>query len=398
MRRIAAVALTTSAIFLLIVAVMLNSEALFYMSTALIVTILACRLQAFLSVRGLRFERYVPDTVRVGDKVTVEITAWSERQIRRPLVTIIDHLPSRMACEEVSPTLPIAPAFGQAVDTRYQFRPLRRGKFRWTALTVVGTDALGLVPMARKYELPATELTVLPRPIAVPMELSAAAGWGAAEAEFGRSRGAGIEPRGIREYVPGDSMRYIHWRSSARLGHLVVKEFETGSYSSLAFLVQTEKGSEVGEGARTTLELMCGHLAHLSGKLLRQGATIEFSGLEGRPRAAPPHERETEILYLLADLQADSEIPVSQRLSEAIHTVLPGTQIIVLLSIADVALPKAAGLAITSGFPVTALLYDAAAFGHAPSGRLSAVDPDFVATLEGIGARTVLMPTEGALK
>jgi uncharacterized protein (DUF58 family) len=94
MRSIASVALTTSAFFLLVVAVLLNSPALFYMSTAMIVTILACRIQAWLSVRGLRFERYVPDSVQVGNKVVVEITAWSERAIRRPLVTILDHLPT----------------------------------------------------------------------------------------------------------------------------------------------------------------------------------------------------------------------------------------------------------------------------------------------------------------
>src|SRR5262245_5276511 len=158
MRRIASVALATSAGFLLLVAVLLNSETLFYMSTALIVTIASCRVQALLSVRALRFERYVPDTVRVGDKVTVEITAWSEREIRRPLITVIDHLPEGMACDEISPSLPIAPAYGQAVETRYQFRPLRRGNFKWTTLTVIGTDALGLVPMSKKYELETAQL------------------------------------------------------------------------------------------------------------------------------------------------------------------------------------------------------------------------------------------------
>lgn len=396
MRRVAAVALTTSAFFLLIVAVLLNSAALFYMATALIVTIAACRLQAWLSVRGLRFERYVPDTVRVGERVTVEITAWSDRQIRRPLITILDHLHPKLVTADLSPSLPIAPAYGQAVVTRYQFRPLKRGRFRWNSLTVVGTDALGLVPLARTYNVGPSELTVLPMPIPVPVELASAAGWGAAEAEFGRSRGAGIEPRGIREYVSGDSLRYIHWRSTAKTGQLLVKEFETGSYSSIAFIIQNSKGSDVGHDERTSLELMCGHLAYVSARLLRQGATIEFPGLEGRARATTPQERETQILYLLAEIQADTEVPVSQRMTEAVHTMFPGTQVIVLASVADPAMPRAVSALITSGHPVTALLYDADAFLNRkmPFVR-SAVDPDFVAELEGAGARTILMPLEG---
>jgi uncharacterized protein (DUF58 family) len=399
MRSIAAVALTTSAIFLLIVAILLYSAALFYMATAMIVTIAACRVQAWLSVRGLRFERYVPDTVRVGDRVTVEITAWSERQIRRPLITVTDHLPARMVCSELSPSLPIAPAFGQAVVTRYQFRPMVRGRYRWTALTVVGTDALGLVPMARRYEIPMAELTVLPQPIPVSLDLVSASGWGAAEAEFGRSRGAGIEPRGIREYVPGDSLRYIHWRSSAKAGQLLVKEFETGSYSSLAFVVQSSRGSDVGSGAHTSLELMCGHLAYVCARLLRQGAAIEFPGLELRSRAMLPQERETEILYLLAELVADSDVPVSQRLLEAIPTLVPGTQIVVTMTVADEGMSRAVSSAATSGYPVTVLVYDASAFESKRKEQVhSAAEADYMARLESAGARVVLMPTEWGAK
>lgn len=399
MRRIAAVALTTSALFLLLVAVLLNSAALFYMSTALIVTIIACRVQAWLSVRGLRFERYVPEIVRAGDRVTVEITAWSERQIRRPLVTVIDHLPPRMVCEGLSPSLPIAPAFGQAITTRYQFRPLNRGRFRWNALTVVGTDALGLVPMAKRYDIDVSELTVLPQPIPVALELSSAAGWGAAEAEFGRSRGAGIEPRGLREYVPGDSLRYIHWRSSAKAGQLLVKEFETGSYSSLAFVIQSSRGSDVGEGSHTTLELMCGHMAYVCQRLLRQGTAISFPGLETRSRATLPQERETEILFLLAELIADSDVPVSQRLAESVHSITPGTQVVVLISVIDDALPRAITSLATSGYPITVLIYDADDFSTKKSQIIrSAALPDYIAKLEGAGANIVTMPTEAAVK
>jgi len=38
--------------------------------------------------------------------------------------------------------------------------------------------------------------------------------------------GSGTELFGVREYRPGDPLRRIHWRSSARLGELVVREYE----------------------------------------------------------------------------------------------------------------------------------------------------------------------------
>lgn len=49
--------------------------------------------------------------------------------------------------------------------------------------------------------------------------------------------GAGTELFGVREYSPGDSLRRIHWRSSARHGRLVVREYEPPGVETLAIYV-----------------------------------------------------------------------------------------------------------------------------------------------------------------
>ncbi|MFN8219478.1 MAG: hypothetical protein U0S12_05025 [Fimbriimonadales bacterium] len=61
--RIAWLALSTAFIFLIVVAIMLNSGALFYMGTALLATG-AARLQAWLSVRALRLHPVAPPALR----------------------------------------------------------------------------------------------------------------------------------------------------------------------------------------------------------------------------------------------------------------------------------------------------------------------------------------------
>src|SRR5579862_9231113 len=129
MRQAARVALTWSAICLVIVALLLNSAALFYMSTAILATIGVSRYQAIRSVRDLHFDRHAPDAVKVGELVKVEITVWSDRRIRRPLVILEDQLPSRMVYGDRSPSLPIAPAFDVPYASQYTFRPLRRGVY-----------------------------------------------------------------------------------------------------------------------------------------------------------------------------------------------------------------------------------------------------------------------------
>jgi uncharacterized protein (DUF58 family) len=49
--------------------------------------------------------------------------------------------------------------------------------------------------------------------------------------------GSGNDLFGIREYRPGDSLRRIHWRSSARHGELVVREYEPPGMRTVALFV-----------------------------------------------------------------------------------------------------------------------------------------------------------------
>lgn len=49
--------------------------------------------------------------------------------------------------------------------------------------------------------------------------------------------GSGAELFGVREYRPGDPLRRIHWRSSARHGELIVREFEPPGVQTLAIFV-----------------------------------------------------------------------------------------------------------------------------------------------------------------
>src|SRR5207244_7518688 len=64
--------------------------------------------------------------------------------------------------------------------------------------------------------------------------------WEAREVESATAApraGSGNELFGIREYRRGDSLRRIHWRSSARRGELVVREYEPPGVRTLHIVV-----------------------------------------------------------------------------------------------------------------------------------------------------------------
>ncbi len=394
LRSVAGVAVSTSAFFLATVAVMLNSPGLFYMSTALIATLAASRVQAWLAVRGLQFERVAPEKAQVGELVTVEMVVWSERRIRRPLVSVTDNLPSRLAVAERTASLPVAPAYDVPIRTQYRFRPLRRGRFKWSSVTVHGTDALGLVTMTKNYDVSPTEMLVVPTPIPLELDLPSASGWGSAETEMGQARGAGIEPRGVREYVPGDSIRYIHWRSSARAGQLLVKEFETGSHAAVGFVIQRSAGTDHGIGGNTTLERMCSNTAYLTERMLRNGAQVLFPTLEeGHRPSASPHERQQEVLATLAGIEPDGHESVGEELARAITKLAQGSMVYVLISTADPKLPGVVREAVGRGLRVLVLGYDPQ--DYVPSkkhARLPALTEEYLGELSTMGATVVSVP------
>lgn len=400
MRGIAGTALTTSSLFLIIVAVMLNSPQLFYMSTAVIATLGASRFQAWLSVMGLHFERLAPEKASVGELVTVEMLVWSDRKIRRPLVTIVDLLPSRIAPMDRTPSLPIAPAYDVPIRTQYRFRPMRRGRFKWTSVQVNGTDALGLVTMFKTYSVKGGEMLVVPTPIPIDLDLPAASGWGISETEAGQGRGIGIEPRGVREYSTGDSIRYIHWPSSARTGRLMVREFETGAYAVVAFFIQRTYKTDIGHGNDSTLERICSNVAYLSESFLRQGAQVSLPQVERQARISnSPHERQEEILIALAGFDADTANVIGDEVIEGLRDLSAGSAIYVMLAIADEELIPAIKSAAGRGMRVNVIVYDPAEFlvDNEKLTGVSACDPDFMARLQSSGA-TVARAIAGVKK
>lgn len=153
--------------------------------------------------------------VSVGDDVQVDITVTNPH--RRPSATLWanDHFAGTVT-EVLVPRL--APGEVRAVG--YVLTPVRRGVFDVGPLSVARQDPLGLVRAERV--LADTEvLWVLPRtyPIA---PLASGRMPDLEGPNVDRAEGS-ITFHSLREYVPGDDLRRIHWRSSARTGTLLVR-------------------------------------------------------------------------------------------------------------------------------------------------------------------------------
>jgi uncharacterized protein (DUF58 family) len=147
--------------------------------------------------------------------------------------------------------VPPLPAHGEA-EARVEIFPLRRGVLHFTGVTIARPDPLGLFRSFVQVPLPQTVL-ILPKrypipPIALPGALRYQEGGVALAANVGRSE----EFVALRDYRHGDPLRHIHWRSWAKTGKPIVKEFEDEFFVRHALVLDTfdeEPNSEVLEEA-----------------------------------------------------------------------------------------------------------------------------------------------------
>jgi uncharacterized protein (DUF58 family) len=146
---------------------------------------------------------------------------------------------------------PSLPPNGET-EVRMEVLPLRRGILHFTGVTLARPDPFGLFRSFIKIAAPQTVLILPGRyplpPIALPGVLRYQEGGVALATNVGRSE----ELVALREYRHGDPLRHIHWRSWAKTGKPIVKEFEDEFFVRHALVLDTfddEPNSEVLEEA-----------------------------------------------------------------------------------------------------------------------------------------------------
>jgi uncharacterized protein (DUF58 family) len=157
-----------------------------------------------------------PDRVARGDPATMTLTVRNASRVRAANLVATD----RCGGNRVPvPLLRLRP--GRDTTVEYPVPTARRGVVPVGPLHVIRGDPLGLVRLARTYG-GITKVWVHPR-----IHLLRAVPAGMARSLDGRIDKV---PHGtitfdsLREYVVGDELRKVHWRSSAKVGQLMVRE------------------------------------------------------------------------------------------------------------------------------------------------------------------------------
>ncbi|WP_213815755.1 DUF58 domain-containing protein [Glaciihabitans sp. dw_435] len=136
------------------------------------------------------------------------------------------------------------------------------------AISVRG-DQLGLL---RRTVTLAESVELFVHPITTPLAPSAAGLVRDLEGQVTKTiSNNDIAFHALRAYEPGDDRRYVHWRTSARTGQLMVRQFEETRRSQLVLLFSSERSYYASDDE---FELAVSVLASLGVQVIRDGTTI----------------------------------------------------------------------------------------------------------------------------
>lgn len=149
----------------------------------------------------------------------------------------------------------------------------RRGLFTIGPTTIYTSDPLGLFEITIEY--PATTNMMVMPPIVQLPEIQVAPGGRIGEGvNTKNSWDYTVTASGVREYSPGDSLRYVHWPTSARRGKLFVRTFDSTPSSDQWIFLDMNGRTHFGEGEDASEEHAIILAASMMNRSLENGLAV----------------------------------------------------------------------------------------------------------------------------
>jgi uncharacterized protein (DUF58 family) len=232
-----------------------------------------------------------------GDRLNVEVVLRAKRSVSTFILE--ERVPEKLG-RPVRVPIARLPA-GAAVSHKYSIRCARRGVYEIGPLVAITSDPLGLTQrenkVAEKFELlvhPRIE-EVSDRPLTRQFEDPPI------RPPVSKPFPTGFEFYGMREYKPGDDLRRIVWRASARMGKLMVREAEQGITDRITIILDTDRGTHSRDGEYSeSFETGVSAAASLATRHLRDGYELRLEGNAGA--VARPTRGQGGILPVLDSL------------------------------------------------------------------------------------------------
>jgi uncharacterized protein (DUF58 family) len=308
-----------------------GSRALYPVSAGLVLAVLLAVTWVRLSSRPPHVSRYgaARDVVE-GDDVFIELLIETTSTVPPP--TLVAHERAGRLGERRVELLRNGLGAYRAV---YELYAVPRGRYPFEEVRLTIEDPFALARMEIVQGEPQA-LVVYPRLV----DLERLFSEGGAHAQEGRrlllQRPTGFELHSVREYVHGESLRKVHWRSTAHRGQLMVKELEDAPRDEVAVLLDGDASAVVRDSfeiaVRVSGSILQAH--HRRGR--RCALVVNSAALESQPIATEGHWRRA--LELLAATEPTAQTPAFALLQAEGGVAARSLELVVVTSRVDVRL------------------------------------------------------------
>jgi uncharacterized protein (DUF58 family) len=349
----------------LLVAVLLRVHFFFYLVYVFFGIHLFSRFWSGYVLKVVQCQRRYTDRALPGDHVTVEVVLRNQGWLPVVWLRVYDSLPVQLKATSFRYVASLLPK--ETVTLSYELECRRRGYYQLGPLVLSSGDLFGLRTQERRIEQP-DHLLVYPRIVPLTsLALPAQTPFGA----IASKQHLYEDPSrmiGVREYRSGDSLRDIHWKTTAATGALQVKRFQPAISIEAHILVNLNRHEYTLARAEPASELAIVVAASIAHHLVEKRQTVGLScngmdplATEGQAIHLPPRkgrEQLAEVLDVLARVKLGEQVPFADVLQQANLYLHWGGTAVVVTADADDALFDTLVRMKRSGFHVLLVLVD----------------------------------------
>jgi uncharacterized protein (DUF58 family) len=297
---------------------------------------------------------------QVGDQLQERFTLANRGWAPAPWVAILDH--SNLPGYDISAVKGV----GERAIIHWFEEGFcdRRGIYTLGPTSLHSSDPFGFYNVSLDYSTSVT-MMVMPPIVHLPTLDVAPAG----RAGEGRQRTSSFEQTvgaaGVREYLHGDSLRWIHWPTSARCQELFVRTFDSMPSSDWWIFLDMDRRVQAGEGQSATEEHAVILAASLADRGLQTGKAVGLAAhgeeLIWLPPCVTPDQR-WQILRALA-LVEPGRHPLAELLARTGPAIQGHSGLLIITPNLEARWLDAMVLLMRRGVVPTVLLLDSASFG-----------------------------------
>lgn len=340
--------LITVALSLAMVLIGINSQSgwLFWLAGLLLAALAVSWLDSLFQVRNLEAERIHKPAVSEDQALDIRLKVRNRGRFPRHLLAVVDGDPCRKDAparftlkaprrsfksllreadtdepygqdagphgiiyhaNEPAPLFVSRLAGGGETALSYRRAGLRRGVYRDWPVYFYSEGILGFSRHSSRVN-PASRLEVLPSYVELAsFPLLDSLLQRVRQPQHAAVRGEGLDFYGVREYQPGDPLGRVHWRTTARRGALVVREFERERGMRLVILIDNRSRDLRGWKPEDRLDLQARIAASAAEYAWTAGCPVTLAAYQGMELMLYDTPGFQAALSWLASLEATGE-------------------------------------------------------------------------------------------